>query len=248
MWESASGSSAGVDTTADFNEDECIALGNLLAHQDQLSLKHRKLVGVLLAAFLFQLGRSPWIGQQFSPDSIFVPPANKNKLQQWFPRVTCLLAPNQAATLQSDDIAAFGVLVLELEANRMAPWTESDYDWISGEKSNHVRLARILKSWEDLISDDYRGVARACLEFDSLVESIYNLDMLPDKKHLAIIYKFILEPLFCHTMKSFGNLARIFKKMFGHGHTPGALSVSPSSAAKRALFDDDASLSKPDDQ
>ncbi|KAL2155989.1 hypothetical protein VTH82DRAFT_733 [Thermothelomyces myriococcoides] len=85
------------------------------------------------------------------------------------------ISPNVTALpryLQSDSIAALGVLLLELEANRKASWVEEDEDLDSGEKSNSVRLARILHEWEDLISDDYRKVAEACLEFDRHVETL----------------------------------------------------------------------------
>ena len=251
MWKYPIKTTAGRDSTTYFGRDQYIALDHLLTRKDGLTLKFRKLVGVLLAASLFQLSDSPWIEQHLGPDTIFVPTPDKRWLQQWCPRVICTLGPKKDTKLQSDNIAAFGVLVLELEADRMASWTEVDNDWISGEKSNHVRLARILKSWEDYISDDYRNIAKACLEFDSLTESLDHPDIVSEMKGLAIVYKCILEPLFRHMMKSFGNLGPVFEKMFGPGRslaTP--TSLSPSNTAKRILFDDNDSelLSKPEDQ
>lgn len=229
--------------------DQYTALDDLLAQQDQLTLKYRKLVGVLLAASLFQLGKSPWIAQHLSPDTIFVPPPDNKRLRQWSPRVICSLVPKEDTMLQSDNVAAFGVLVLELEAHRKAAWTEADNDWLSGVKSNHVRLARILKSWEDLISDDYRSIAKACLEFDSLIENVSHSDIVSDTKGLAVIYKCILEPLFRHMMKSFGNLAILFKGMFGPGRSlAAAMTLAPHKTAKRLLFDDDETLPRSDDQ
>jgi hypothetical protein len=249
MWEYPTDSNAGFDSTTSFGRDQYIALDDLLTHQDHLTLKYRKLVGVLLAASLFQLSDSPWIEQHLGANTIFVPPPDNTRLHQWCPRVTCTLVPKTVTGLQSDNIAAFGVLVLELEADRKADWTKVDNDWISGEKSNQVRLARILKTWEDLISDDYRGVAKACLEFDSLIENLDHPDIESDRKGLAVVYKCILEPLFRHTMKSFGNLTPLFKGMFGPGRSLSApMSLSPSITAKRVLFDDDDSLSKRDDQ
>jgi hypothetical protein len=157
--------------------------------------------------------------------------------------------PKKDTKLQSDNIAAFGVLVLELEANRKANWTPDDEDWLLGEKSNHVRLARILKSWEDLVSDDYRRVAKACLEFDSLTESLDHPDIVSERKGHAVIYKCILEPLFHHIMKSFGNLGPLFKGMFGPGRSlTSPMNISPSVTAKRVLFDDDDGLPTLDDQ
>ncbi|KAI0977232.1 hypothetical protein F4678DRAFT_477323 [Xylaria arbuscula] len=245
VWEYPIDNSSGFDRNSYFDGDQYTALDKYLTHQDLLTPKFRKLVGVLLASSLFQLSDSPWIEQHLSPDTIFVPSPNNAHLQAWCPRITCTILTKGETQMQSDHIAAFGVLVLELEADRQAPWTEMDNDWISGEKSNHVRLARILKSWEDLISDDYRGVAKACLEFDSLIESLDHPDIMPDRKALAIIYKCILEPLVRHLSKSFGRLSYLFQGRFGHGRS---LVAKPSAAAKRALFDDDDSLANLDDQ
>ncbi|KAI1089240.1 hypothetical protein F5B19DRAFT_467985 [Rostrohypoxylon terebratum] len=258
MWAYPVDNSAGVDSFLNSDRYQYASLDSILIHQDCLTPKYRKLIGVLLAASLFQLGDSPWIEQQLKPDTIFVPlPPDRARLQQWCPRVICDLLPKddeekdeeKELMLQSDTIAAFGVLVLELEADRQAPWDPSDNDWLSGEKSNQVRLARILKSWEELISDDYRGVARACLEFTSLIDYVNHSDIGADKKGLAIIYKCILEPLFRHMMKSFGTLGPLFKGMFGPVRSLSApMNLSASSTAKRILFDDDEATSKPADQ
>ncbi|KAI1754550.1 hypothetical protein F4782DRAFT_492960 [Xylaria castorea] len=249
IWDYPMNSSSGFDVHAYFDGDQYIALDKYLTHQDLLTPKFRKLVGVLLASSLFHLSDSPWIEQHLSPDTIFVPSPNNARLQNWCPQIICTLLSKQKTQIQSDHIAAFGVLVLELEADRQAPWSEMDNDCISGEKSNQVRLARILKSWEDLISDDYRGVAKACLEFDSLIEILDHPDIMPDNKALAVIYKCILEPLVRHLSKSFGRTSHLFKGRFGRGHSlVASMSLSSSTAAKRALFDDDESSAKPDDQ
>ncbi|EXA53633.1 hypothetical protein FOVG_01375 [Fusarium oxysporum f. sp. pisi HDV247] len=249
MWEDPSNNSAGSEPTPYFGIDQSTALDGLLVHEDPLKPKYRKLAGVLLASSLFQLGDSPWTEQLLGPHTIFVPSPDKKRLDQWCPQVLCTLASKEDNKLQSDDIAAFGVLVLELEAGQKAHWTNADSDWISGEKSNHVRLARILKDWEDVVGDDYRGVGKACLEFDSLIENLDHPDILSDQKGIAVIYKCILEPLFRHLMKNFGNLAPLFDGMFGPWTSlTAAMSLSPSNTAKRALFDDDESLSKPGDQ
>lgn len=249
MWEHPLDNSGGSDSTPYFGGEQSTTLDDLLIHEDLLTLKYRKLAGVLLASSLFQLSDSPWIEQHLGLDTIFVPSPDNRRLHQWCPQVVCTLAPKENTKLQSDVIAAFGVLVLELEADRKAPWTEKDYDWISGERSIHVRLARILKVWEDVVSDDYRNVAKACLHFDSLVESLDYPGIVSDQKGLAVIYKRVLELLFRHLMKSFGNLAPLFEGMFGPWRSlTAAMSLSPSNTAKRVLFDDDESLSKPDDQ
>ena len=245
MW--ASNNGVGLDSPTLFGGEQ--SLDHLLIQKDGLTLKYRKLVGVLLAAPMFQLSDSPWIEQHLEPECIFVPSPDNKRLQQWCPRTLCTLVPNKDTRLQRDNVAALGVLVLELEADRKANWTVGDEDWISGEKSNQVRLARILKTWKDLVSDEYRTVAKACLEFDSLIESFDHPDIVSERKGLAVIYKCILEPLFRHIMKSFGNLAPLFEGMFGPGRSFTApMNISPSVTAKRVLFDDDDSLPKCDDQ
>jgi hypothetical protein len=255
MWEYPGSQNTGIDSQTYPGGDQYTALGDLLTHDDRLTPRYRKLAGVLLATSLFQLSNSPWIEQHLSEETIFVPsPAPDNRrLRHWCPRVVCSLEfdrdteKNEMA--QSDTIAAFGVLVLELEIDRTAPWQESDSDWISGEKSNQVRLARVLKNWEEFINDDYRAVARACLEFDSLVENVIHPEIGTDKRALAVVYKCILEPLFRHVLKSFGNLRPLFDGMFGPGrHLASAMSVSASRTAKRVLFDDDESPTKSEDR
>lgn len=240
MW--ASNDAAELDPRNQLGPEE-LPLDHYLS-KGGLTPKFRKLAGVLLAASMFQLSDSPWIQHHLGTESIFMPLPDNKRLQQWCPRVLCTLVRNDSSLgLQSDSIAAFGVLVLELEANLKADWAVDDEDFFTGERSNHVRLARVLKSWEDYVSDDYRRVAKACLEFDSLIEGLDHADIVPERKGLAIIYKCILEPLFRHVTKSFGNLAPIFKGMFGPGRSLTApMNISPSVTAKRVLFDDDDSV------
>lgn len=205
---------------------------------------YRKLSSVLLAVSLFKLSGSPWIQRSLEAEDVFIPFPDTTKTQHWCPRVLCTLAHDSCpcTDLQSDSIAALGVLLLELEANRKASWVEEDEDLDSGEKSNSVRLARILHEWEDLISDDYRKVAEACLEFDRHVETLDHPRIVPDRKGLVVIYKRILEPLISHATRCFGKLGPLLKGiiLFGRDNsltTP--LKFPPSRTADRNLFDDD---------
>ena len=112
-----------------------------------------------------------------------------------------------------------------------------------------MRLARVLKTWEDLVSDDNRRVAKVWLKFDSLIEGLDHPDIISERKGLVIIYQCILKSLFHHVMKSFGNLALIFKGMFGSGRSLIApMNISPSITVKCVLFDDDYSMPEHDDQ
>ncbi|KAL3952900.1 hypothetical protein ACCO45_012843 [Purpureocillium lilacinum] len=137
----ASDHDVGPDTTPQQGTEQ--PLDRLLSHGAGLTLKYRKLAGMLLLASLFQLIDSPWIEPHLGPECIFLPAPGSTQIQQWCPRVLCTLAPRKDVKSQSDSIAAFGVLVLELEANLQAGWTDDDTDWppTTGERSNHVRLA-----------------------------------------------------------------------------------------------------------
>lgn len=241
MWKSAMPSAYNTGSR-DEQLGQYASLDSLLNHADRLTPKHRKLIGFLLAASFFKLSDSPWINQHLTPDRIFVPTELDGKrLRQWYPHIACTLATESAPNLQSEHMAALGVLILELEANRKAEWAEEDSDWISGEKSSYVRLARILKSWEDLVSDSYRGIAKACLEFDSLVANLDHQDIVPGRKGLAVTLQCILEPLWPHMVTSFGILDSVFAGLFQSSRLSLGLSqsISPVTTAKRILFDDD---------
>ncbi|ESU17319.1 hypothetical protein FGSG_13789, partial [Fusarium graminearum PH-1] len=186
-----------------------------LTHDTKLTLKQRRLVGVLLAVSLFKLSDSPWIQQHLYPDCIFVPSPATKQLRRWFPRIYCTLEPRQDAGLQSDKIAAFGILVLELEVNRRAYWVDDDTKPWNGKRSNRERLSQILYVWKDDVTDDYRRIADACLDFDNLVDDLHNSDIVTERKELAVIYRHILEPLFKCSMSSFGELKPIFEGMLG---------------------------------
>lgn len=139
----------------------------------------------------------------------------------------------------SDYMAAFGVLVMELEANDSAEWTEDDIDWEMGTRSNQVRLHRILQEWEETVRDDYRLVGEACYDFESLVETFDHPDVGPHLKYLAIVYKCILEPLFQILKKDFGANTQLFQGIPGPwGGLLASANWIPSKVAKRELFDD----------
>jgi hypothetical protein len=205
------------------------------------SLKHRKLLSYLLAFALFQLYGSPWMRTHFCHDTIFLcPPSNRgSRLYQWKPHVHCALLPMENVVNLSDYMAALGVLVMELEANESAEWTEDDIDWEIGVRSNQVRLGRILKEWKEKVRDDYRLVSGACHNFGSLVETFDHPDVGPHLKYLAIVYKCILEPLFQILNKDFGSDPHLFHGIPGPwGGLSASVNQIPSKIAKRELFDD----------
>ncbi|KAF6810480.1 pfs domain-containing protein [Colletotrichum sojae] len=215
--------------------------------------RYRKLAIALLAACMFQLSDSPWIDQHLGPESIFVPvplPQTNIGTQHWCPRVVCSLVPDIKARpgLQSENIAAFGVLMLELETQSKANWEDGDENYDTGEMSNNVRLARVLKSRKDDVDDDCNKIANVCLQFDKLVEILEHPDIDHKSKGLAVIYKYILEPLFRHVATKFGILEPIFDGIFTADHSLTApTKFSSSVTARRELFDDDESTARPGD-
>ncbi|KAF6825961.1 pfs domain-containing protein [Colletotrichum plurivorum] len=229
------------------------SLEQILGEKNGLPLKYRKLAIALLAACMFQLGDSPWIGQHLAPESIFVPvplPQTDIGTQHWCPRIVRNLVSDIKARpgLQSDNIAAFGVLMLELETQSKADWEDGDEDYDKGEMSNNFRLARVLKSRKDDVDDDCNKIANACLQFDKLVDILVHPDIDHNSKGLAVIYKYILEPLFRHVSTRFGILTPILDGMFTAGHSLTApTKFSSSVTARRELFDDDESTARPGD-
>ncbi|KAH8880243.1 hypothetical protein GQ53DRAFT_544815 [Thozetella sp. PMI_491] len=216
-------------------------LDNLMRQRRTLKPMHRKLLGVFLACSLLQLYNSPWIQEQWERQTIHLPtlPKDMKQLAHWYPQVLCRLSPEAAKKLDSDDMAAFGVLLMELEADDLAPWTEDDVEWPSDEKSNRSRLARILREWEEDVGDEYRQVAKNCLDFQMLADSFEHSHLGPELGHLAILYKCVLDPLFRCLVKDFGKTAQLFQGIPGPwGGLSGAVNVSSSDIAKQSLFDD----------
>jgi hypothetical protein len=100
-----------------------LSLASLLRSRDGLTLRHRQLAGILSAASMFHLNNSPWIEQQLEPEFIYVPHPSIMRIQQWCPHVHCSLSQHDKRARQTDDIAALGILILELEVGRIADWS-----------------------------------------------------------------------------------------------------------------------------
>lgn len=216
-------------------------LDDVLNERHTLSNMHRKLLGVLLACSLLQLYDTPWIQQQWRRDTLYLPPGRpcEEQLPHWHPQVNCTLSPRASRGIHGDDIAAFGILLMELEANDEAIWSDEDVDWLLQTKSNHSRLARILRVWKNDVREGYRKIGKACLDFENLVSGI-NDPMIPrDMSCLAVIYKSILDPLFRYLVDDFGDTRKLFRGIAGPwGNLSATVGLSSSHASKRALFDD----------
>ncbi|RYP66887.1 hypothetical protein DL771_007544 [Monosporascus sp. 5C6A] len=135
-----------------------------------------------------------------------------------------------------EDVAALGVLVLELETNQSAGWTDDDEDYDRATKSNKMRLSRILKEWKGDLTDIYHVVGSACFRFENLVEDFDHPKIDQSLKDLAILYKCIVNPLFQKLSSEFGEAERLFPEIR-------RLSVPrrqkrPSTTGRLVLYDD----------
>ena len=187
----------------------------------RFNLINRRIVGVLLACSLFKLCGSPWLQLRFERENIFVLPkeTSASGLDDWRPHISCYLSPNPSPrSLPEDvaeDVAALGVLILELEKSRSAEWTEEDEDYETKTKSNKIRLFRILNEWKGDIIDDYHRVGCACFQFEKLVESCDNPKIDQGLRNLAVLYKYIVNPLFQKLVTEFGDAGRLFQGISG---------------------------------
>ncbi|KAI0198197.1 hypothetical protein F4808DRAFT_436847 [Astrocystis sublimbata] len=202
----------------------------------------RKLIGVFLAWSLFMLYGSPWLQQQWQDDVFILPyPSPNSGIDNRRPLISCTIgdAPGNERQPQAEDVAALGVLILELEANAQVPWTEDDESFETGERSNVVRLARILddEDWVGELSDGYRQVAKSCLEFEAIVERSSLSGFKPDMKSLAMLYKCVVNPLFQLLVSNFGAAAQAFQNIPALS-VPKRQKKRKSSRTKLHLFDD----------
>lgn len=207
---------------------------------EALSLKHRKLLGVLLACSLVELHGTPWVQRQWRRDMIHLHryPWDINQLHQLCLRIPCTLSHQPSLELDSETISAFGILIMELEANNQAKWDEeSDVDLEYGTLSNQIRLGRVLEEWEDDLTDSYRDIGQACYDFDSHVRTVST--QLGDERHLAVVHKCIVDPLFKSLITDFSSLYRLFEGKSGPwNRLSAAITLTPQKASKRVLFDD----------
>ncbi|KAH7218860.1 hypothetical protein DER44DRAFT_846810 [Fusarium oxysporum] len=214
--------------------------GGPMGRSLRLQRLDRKLIGVFLAWSLFMLYGSPWLQQEWQDDILIVAhPRPTSQLDNRRPLISCMLQILRSDTRPHvEDVAALGVLILELEANRLAKWTEDDMEFDTGKRSNLLRLARILRDqdWFGELSDGYREIAMACLEFESLLGGFDHPRFEGDLKCLAILYKRIVNPAFQLLVSDFGAATQAFRSI-------PVLSVPKrhkrhANQTKAALFDD----------
>ncbi|KAH7310637.1 hypothetical protein B0I35DRAFT_77160 [Stachybotrys elegans] len=176
----------------------CRTLSSLIGDQS-FTLRLRYSTAILLVASTFLLGTGPWLANPPTLDSFLVPWPSGD-VRSWCPRVHHAFGGTEDARphcLDGDQAAALGIIILELYTNRITDWQDADVDPICLTMSHRVRLARVLTSSVDDITPDLVACARACLDFDRLVEDIGHekSDIPVEQRKLIIVYESILQPL-----------------------------------------------------
>lgn len=173
----------------------------------------RNIFGVFLACSLFYLCGSPWLQHEFGRENIFVLP-NETPIissDKWRPHISCRFSHNGTSRLLPEDVAALGVLILELETSFTAGWTDEDEDYDTAARSNKMRLSRILREWKDDLKDCYYNIGLACFQFDTLVEDLDDLKIDQDLRSLAVLFKCVLSPLYQKLVTDFGATKDLFQ-------------------------------------
>ncbi|VUC27265.1 unnamed protein product [Clonostachys rosea] len=202
----------------------------------ELDLNCRSLAECLLAAAFFQLSGSPWMNQPLEAECISLCPPDDRWLEQWRPHALRTLAPNTVVGNLGDSVAALAVLVLELETERKASWTETDKDFDTGERSHAKRLGRLLGEWGGKITDDDRKMAHACLEFNCRVRNLADKCVPEDVKTPAAIYKWILQPIVKRSAGRFRQIEQLFTEILApRAHIPSSRNISSDNSGD--LFD-----------
>jgi hypothetical protein len=180
-------------------------------------LVSRKTVAVLLACSLLQLSGTPWLQNGFETENIFLLPKTTaaSRLENCRPHIFCRFQHDSTARSLAEDVAALGVLILEMENNESAGWTDDDEDYETGERSNRNRLNRILKDWKGDLTDFYHSIGSACLLFESLVEDFEHAKVREELRKLFILYKCVVNPLYQKLVSDFGGAERMFRGMSG---------------------------------
>lgn len=181
-----------------------------------LTLRDRKVIGVYLALSIVHLAGSPWLQEELGRENLSIWSHRQEEAIHYRPHIFCKLKQKSDTVPEiADHVAGLGVLILELATNKIAGWTDEDADYQLKRKTNIQRLVRILsdEQWRGEIEEHYRGIGDACLAFNSKVEDFEHPDFTPETTPLAVLYKFILYPLYRLLVSSFGTTTYLFPGM-----------------------------------
>lgn len=190
-------------------------------HPQSLSRRDKTTLGFLLAYMCFRLYGSPWMQQGLARDDLLMLTDSEvfssSKIAHPHVLHVCTLGDNMDPQAQMDYIASLVILILELEAGLRADWRPDDEEFDTGKKSNQIRLGRILEDpkWINELSDGYRNIGSACLELESRIEDVDHPQLQGDARSLAVLYRYVVNPLYQLLVSSFGSAAEILQRLPG---------------------------------
>ncbi|KAL6900066.1 hypothetical protein GGI43DRAFT_406221 [Trichoderma evansii] len=169
----------------------------------------QKIVELLVASSLLNLNASAWLRANINIKSILVE-SSPNLDRRWKPLVACSLEAINIEDEVQDAILSFGLLLMEMEGKKIARPKEADNDWETGLPSKDSMLRRIIEEWNRVVSDGYRHIATACLQFRELSARLYDPGLTQDMGQSAAIYKYILAPLHRLATQQHSKISPIF--------------------------------------
>jgi hypothetical protein len=238
-----------------FNPDAPTTLGELLLPRSgglpistfetcEFEPEDHMIVELVLACSLFHLNTSHWLRSGWDMDNILIlaTPKAQNPLKRWRPHISCSLESSPSFQGNDNDhILSFGLLIMEMEAKRKALPTDEDKDWLTGLPSKDSMLKRVLKDWKRKLEDDYQKIGTACLLFRELAEKFYHPALADDMKRTAVIYRYILVPLYQLITRRYRSASLLFNGFPRLPESSSAPYLRPSQSrwgSPLILFDD----------
>lgn len=230
-------------------QEHAHTISNVLP-QKVFQLSDQRGIEISLASSLLHLTQNPWLQDSWKSDRIFLsqsqPLSVESAHTRWSPRIRGFLNPGiiQEAD-QYEEIASFGLLLMEIEAGKCLESAESNNGWDTEISATCVKLQTALDQWKANVEFPYREIASTCLEFATIVEGLYDPGIADNLRRNAAIYKHILEPLLRLSRKNHGDTMdhlRKFSLLLGLP-APNTTNL-PQTFPEITLFDD--SSSQPD--
>lgn len=180
------------------------SLAALLAGQERLNLKDRRILAVILGHSLLHFCESPWLNKQWNKEhiSFFLKPGDFGIQHPY------LSTDFQDTTTEDDaeaifklhpnaSVLAFGILLLEMELHCVIETQRREGDLDDGKptvNTDYFTALRVLKDASDNIYHSYSKAVTACLQCN-----FYNPDTmepsLDDSDFRQAVYDHVVRPL-----------------------------------------------------
>lgn len=176
--------------------------------------RDRRVVELLIAYSLLNLDNSRWVKLGLTVDTVSLRVTETlNSLERWKPHVSCSLASLDGKDDENVAVLSFGLLLMEMEAKRLAEPKEEDAEWGSDRPSRDSMLKRVLEEWTGYVEDGYKDIATACLLFRQLSEKFYDPSLTQEKRRAAAMYRYILAPLYRLVTSGFRAASELFGEL-----------------------------------